>query len=225
MKACLLVHGFTGSPYEIQPLAEALRRHDYVVELPVLAGHGIDEDLQDVYWTDWIDSAETVLQKMVGEYEEINIIGFSMGSLIATYLSTVYPVAKLVLISPAIYYIQYRQLFENMSKAIRDKFMESLDDDVKEYIRHTTNTPMKSIIGFHSLSKELTPYLAKVTVPTLILQGRQDLVVDPESAKRAYDMIETQEKQLLFLDKSPHIMCYGEESEDVNQFVVDFLQA
>ncbi|WP_176719876.1 alpha/beta hydrolase [Desulfuribacillus alkaliarsenatis] len=224
MKACLLIHGFTGSPYEIEPLAEALRQEGYAVEMPILAGHGHDEDLQDVCWTDWISSAEQALKPMVGKYEEINIVGFSMGSLIATYLSTQYPVARLVLLSPAIYYINYRQLFENMSVAIKKRFKDSLSDEFKQYVAKATNTPLRSVIDFRRLTQQLSPYLEQVSVPTLILQGKKDMLVEPDSARHAYEAIKSPDKKLLFLENSPHIMCRGEEHELVNEYVIDFLK-
>ena len=224
MKACLLIHGFTGSPFEIEPLAEALRQQGYVVVAPVLAGHGVDEDLLDVCWTDWIRSAENALKPMLGKYEEIHIVGFSMGTLIAAYLSTQYPITKLVLLSPAIYFINYRQLFENMSIAIKNKFQGSISEEFKRYMQKATNTPLRSVIDFRRLAKHLTPYLEQITVPTLILQGKKDVLVEPDSAERAYDVIQSQDKKLIFLENSQHIMCHGEESELVNQYVIDFFQ-
>ena len=224
LKACLLIHGFTGSPYEIEPLTKALQAQGYAVEVPVLAGHGCDEDLQDVCWTDWIASAENALQTMVGKYEEIYVIGFSMGSLIAAYLSTKYPVAKLVLLSPAIFYINYRQLFSNMSEAIKKKFIDSISQEFRVYIEKATNTPLRSVVDFRRLSQQLTPFLSKIEIPTLILQGKKDVVVKPESGEHVFQEIKSPYKKLIFLDQSPHIMCHGEESKAVNRYVIEFLQ-
>ena len=224
MKACLLIHGFTGSPFEIKPLAEALSQQGYVVETPVLAGHGMDEDLLDVCWTDWIRSAENALKPMLGKYEEINVVGFSMGTLIAAYLSTQYPVTKLVLLSPAIYFINYRQLFENMSVAIKNKFEGSISEELKFYMQKATNTPLRSVIDFRRLTKHLTPYVEQITVPTLILHGKMDALVEADSAQQAYEVIKSEDKKLIFLEKSQHIMCHGEESGLINQYVIDFFQ-
>ncbi|OEH86826.1 hypothetical protein BHU72_00735 [Desulfuribacillus stibiiarsenatis] len=227
MKACLLIHGFTGSPFEIEPLAEALRQQGYIVETPVLAGHGHDEDLQDVYWTDWIQSAEDALREMIERYETVYLIGFSMGALISAYLSTKYPVKKLVLLSPAIYCINYKQLFCTMSEAIKKKFagdkIEGLASELKKYLQKATNTPIRSVIHFRQLAEQLTPSFAYVTAPTLIIQGHKDVIVEPSSATKAYETIQSVDKKLVFLDLSPHIVCHGEESELVNQHVIEFL--
>ncbi|KPD00014.1 hypothetical protein LR69_01687 [Geobacillus sp. BCO2] len=40
MIGCLCIHGFTGSPEEVAPLADYLReRTDWVIETPTLPGH------------------------------------------------------------------------------------------------------------------------------------------------------------------------------------------
>ena len=36
----LLVHGFTGSPISLRPLAELLSQRGFAIELPLLPGHG-----------------------------------------------------------------------------------------------------------------------------------------------------------------------------------------
>jgi carboxylesterase len=63
MKGCLLIHGFTGSPYEISPLAKYLEAHtDWLIGTPTLAGHGSEKaSLKDSSWKDWIASAEEEL--------------------------------------------------------------------------------------------------------------------------------------------------------------------
>ena len=50
----LVLHGFTGSPHSMRPLAECLANRGYSVELPLLPGHGTAlEDLVPTRWSDW----------------------------------------------------------------------------------------------------------------------------------------------------------------------------
>ena len=39
-RGVLCLHGLTGTPFEVRPLAEALGTAGYTVEVPLLAGHG-----------------------------------------------------------------------------------------------------------------------------------------------------------------------------------------
>src|SRR5687767_14302407 len=50
----LVVHGFTGNPQSMRPLAEAFAAAGFTVELPLLPGHGtVIEDMIPTRWADW----------------------------------------------------------------------------------------------------------------------------------------------------------------------------
>jgi carboxylesterase len=50
----LVLHGFTGNPVSMRPLAEACAKEGFTVELPRLPGHGTSvEDLMTTGWADW----------------------------------------------------------------------------------------------------------------------------------------------------------------------------
>src|SRR4051812_50156606 len=58
-RGVLCLHGFTGTPFEVRPLAEALAGHGFTVIAPALAGHcGTVEELARTRWPDWLASAE-----------------------------------------------------------------------------------------------------------------------------------------------------------------------
>ena len=59
----LVLHGFTGSPVSMRPLAEALADAGFAVELPALPGHGTAiEDMVETGWDDWLTEAERALE-------------------------------------------------------------------------------------------------------------------------------------------------------------------
>jgi carboxylesterase len=100
-RGVLCLHGITGTPFEVRPIAEALGRAGYSVEAPLLAGHGSTlAALAGSTWTDWLGSAERALdalQARVGG-RPVALCGFSMGGLLALRLARLYPerVAALV---------------------------------------------------------------------------------------------------------------------------------
>jgi esterase/lipase len=54
-RGVLCLHGFTGTPFEVRPLAEALAGRGFTVIAPVLAGHcGTVADLACTRWPDWL---------------------------------------------------------------------------------------------------------------------------------------------------------------------------
>ena len=55
----LVLHGFTGNPQSMRPLAEALAQEGYTVELPLWPGHGTAiEDMIPTRWSDYAGQAE-----------------------------------------------------------------------------------------------------------------------------------------------------------------------
>ena len=95
MKGCLIIHGYTGGPYEVEPLATYLNEQtDWDIVVPTLPGHGEMLALEDVSHKTWLQAAEDALEKLKEKYEEVYIIGFSMGGMIAAYLAAKFKVDK-----------------------------------------------------------------------------------------------------------------------------------
>ena len=77
---CLLIHGFTGAPTEMQPLGEFLANQGYTVLGPRLAGHGTQiEDMNRMNWGDWSNSVLDAWHLLKPLTTEIFLIGLSMG--------------------------------------------------------------------------------------------------------------------------------------------------
>lgn len=223
MLGSLLIHGFTGSPEEIQPLHYELEQKGFQVMAPILKGHcGERRDLKQACWQDWVESAESGLQELFEQNQKVIIVGFSMGGLIAAHLASRYPVDRLVLLSPAMYAPNYQQILQDIRESIRNK-EGILTERMMDYIQKFMNTPIKTIRQFRLLVKNLSKDLPNVNVPTLIIHGNRDDVVHPRSAKHIYDSISSDEKRLYYLPRSKHIICHDEEAEDVKNLVTSFL--
>ncbi|HWP35016.1 MAG TPA: alpha/beta fold hydrolase, partial [Thermodesulfobacteriota bacterium] len=60
--AALLLHGFTGDPWEVAPLVAPLAAAGFRVEAPRLPGHdGRPESLAAATWRDWHAAARQAL--------------------------------------------------------------------------------------------------------------------------------------------------------------------
>ena len=61
----VLIHGFTGSPFEMELLAAAFNAEGYGVEVPLLVGHGTTlSDLMEVQPQQWIDSLDALITRL-----------------------------------------------------------------------------------------------------------------------------------------------------------------
>jgi len=226
MIGCLLIHGFTGAPYEVEPLAEYLQeRTDWLISVPTLPGHGEPGSLKGVRYQEWIDYAEAELKKLFETCGTVYVIGFSMGGLITSFLAANYPVDKLVLLSAAAYYINPRQLAVDIKKIISDSFRGNLQENelFHRYKRKITETPLAATVQFRRLVSFVKPLLNQVKVPTLIAQGECDGIVPPKSAEYLYQTIGANQKKLTYIKDSKHHICHCEERNALFSQVLDFL--
>ena len=97
----VLVHGITGTPTEMRPLARHLQQLGYRVDRPLLAGHG--EGYQEILastWRDWLASVRSSVERMAAATSQVVVIGLSAGGLLGVLLAEEQPcVSGLALLS------------------------------------------------------------------------------------------------------------------------------
>lgn len=86
--AVLLIHGLTGTPAEMKPIAKRLTKQGFSVMCPALAGHcRAESDLRKSRWQDWYASIEQAFEALKAEHEEVFVSGLSIGALLAIKLA------------------------------------------------------------------------------------------------------------------------------------------
>ncbi len=98
----VLIHGFTGSPSEMQLLAESLNAEGYGVEVPLLVGHGTTlKALMGVHPQQWVAPLDALITRLLSEGQSVVVGGLSLGSILSLQLALRYPQIKaLLLYSP-----------------------------------------------------------------------------------------------------------------------------
>jgi carboxylesterase len=85
----VLVHGFTGTPYEVRYLGEQIVRAGYSVRAPLLPGHGTTiADLDRTTWEDWAEAVNRAVDAMRVRCPRVAVIGQSLGGLLALHLAS-----------------------------------------------------------------------------------------------------------------------------------------
>lgn len=227
MKGCLIIHGYTGGPYEVEPLAQYLQKHtDWHINVPVLPGHGEKLALEDVTHEAWIETAEDTLKQMYEICEEVYVIGFSMGGMIAAYLAANYDVDRLVLLATARKYICFRRLSSYIGRLIGVRFSGNLDED-KLYTHYKSKikmVPFRANIEFMRLVNETKQYLSDVHSPVLIAQGQRDMIVPARSAYYLDKEISSEHKEVILFEQSKHLICLGNDKQILNKKILNFLK-
>ena len=73
------IHGFTGSPYEMRHLGDALARTGATVRGLLLPGHGTSvDDLERTDWQDWASAVEREIDAMFRRCRTVAAVGQSL---------------------------------------------------------------------------------------------------------------------------------------------------
>ncbi|WP_240419632.1 alpha/beta hydrolase [Paenibacillus periandrae] len=212
---CLMLHGFTGGPYELTPLAAYLTEQGTVCHVPTLPGHDPElSTLGETNWHDWLEAAAMEASSLTAQYGEIDLVGFSMGGLISAYIANRYPIRRLVLLNAAVFYFSPYRFMRELVRRIQM-------DDWSNWGK-VRRTPLKATRQFIMLNKQMRPELPMIKVPTLIAQGEQDGIIHPKSAHYLFNQLQG-EKEIEFFPEARHMICLEPGAQAVFHSVERFL--
>lgn len=101
-RALLVLHGFSSSPAVYRLLIPQLKNYDAII-CPVLTGHAQSIDaFSQSSASQWVDSASNACDALIKEYKTVDVLGLSLGGLLACQLSQRYPINHLYLLAPAL---------------------------------------------------------------------------------------------------------------------------
>jgi carboxylesterase len=215
-RGCLLLHGFTGGPFEVEPLADYLRDQGYACRVPSLPGHDPELlELGHVSWRDWLDAAAAEAYEMSRMYETLDVVGFSMGGLLSAYVANRLPIRRLVMLNAAAIYFSPLRLIRDLSDRVRAHDWE--------HWGRIKRVPLPATLQFMKLAQYARKQeLGRVVVPTLIAQGQRDQIVHPRSARYIYDRLQG-DKELVYFPQSRHMLCFEPDAPELFRTVGRFL--
>lgn len=233
-EAFLLIHGYTGYPGELVSIAGALYARGYDVFCPRLPGMGTTSyDFQNTGAKDWMGLSENALLLLMGSYAKVHILAHSMGCLIAMILSTRYDVASLILQSPALKFrnkVRFVTFGSYFKRTVRNVDWKS----DPSYHLHYEGAPKDDLyLGVHywshffpvqyremmKLVKKAKSRLYDIDVPTLVLMGTEDPVVEPSSVS----LFETRIRKglkVVMIKGGTHMLFY-DRSEKCEQMAIN----
>jgi carboxylesterase len=180
----LVLHGFTGNPQSVRPLAEAAARAGHGVEMPLLSGHGTAmEDLLPTRWSDWSADAEAAYDELAARSERVVVAGLSMGGSLTCWLASRHPgIAGIVCVNPATQAAaEVREFIEGLV-ASGEEVMPGIGSDVADpdvVESAYDGTPLRPVLSLFEAANDLHPALSRITCPLLLLTSPQDHVVPP----------------------------------------------
>ncbi len=180
----LVLHGFTGNPQSIRPLADGFVAAGHTVEMPLLPGHGTRvEDMLDTSWADWSAAAEAAFESLAARTEQQVVAGLSMGGSLTCWLATRHPDLRgIICVNPATQVPPgMRELVQAMVDG-GDDVMDGIGSDVADPGSPESaypETPLRPLLSLFAAAEQVGADLEQVTCPVLLFTSPQDHVVPP----------------------------------------------
>lgn len=222
-----LSHGFTATSSEVRPLAQALFAAGYTVAGPLLPGHGTTlEDLNRTSWQDWVAGGEEVYQRLTARCEQVFLGGESMGALTALYLASEHPEAAGVLAyAPAVKLklSNWDRLKLYVSAPLLPDIAKRVWEPEPGWQGYPAN-PLRAAVQLLQMEKEVRSRLPRIRQPVLVVQGRLDDAIAPESGQIICEGVQSTVTEIHWMEHSGHTVVLGREFEDVVNLTLRFLQ-
>lgn len=234
---CLLIHGFTGTPYEMRFVGERLHAAGYSVNVVRLAGHTTDvEDLARCARSDWYASVNDGLAELMRHCRQCVAIGLSLGSLLALRLAIDRPdaVGALVLLSSALvlanpWPARVGRLLHPLVPLLprRWQYVHKGASDIADAAARAMHPgyramPLRGILELAALQREVRRALPNARQPALIIHAAQDHtapLINVNVLERALPSV----RRTVVLERSFHVLTVDAEKELVAQEIEQFL--
>ncbi|MHB8437562.1 MAG: alpha/beta hydrolase [Acidimicrobiales bacterium] len=227
-KGVLVLHGFTGNPQSMRPLAQALAAEGYTVDLPLLPGHGtVVEDMMRTRWNDWIRAAEDAFKALSARCSSVAIAALSMGGALSCSLAENHPeIAGLALVNPLVE--PPAESFRDVMRGLLDEGIELApgvgSDIAKEGSVELAylGTPVAAALSLFEGVDGVAAALGDIRCPVLLLSSRNDHVVPSSSG----DLLESSVSgpfERIWLERSYHVATLDHDAPLLERSVVEFM--
>ena len=190
-RAVLLLHGFTGSPWEVRLLGEALAARGFLVHAPRLPGHGsTPEAMEGIGWADWVSAAESAFDELAKAHRHVSVVGLSMGALLGVIVAArrVDQVRGLVLLAPVarlrapaarLLRLVRKTALPRLLPAWLEKRTIDLElDDERAAAPILPRYPLASVLDLFRVQDLAEALAPQVRCPALLIAAASDHVVD-----------------------------------------------
>lgn len=246
--AVLLIHGLTGSPFEMKYLAKKLHRSGFTVKGPCLAGHGETlKSLKATCWQDWYKTVYETFKELKKEYKTVSVSGLCMGALLALYLAfdvgnevsstsllstTIFydgwSMPRCSFLLPICYYPPLRYFYsykEREPYGIKDERMrKQIALILKENSVAYSNFPAQSMHELFKLIKITKRIIPKVKVPTLILHALEDDLASIKNADYVEEHIGSSKVRKIYVKDSYHMLILDKQKDLVAEETIKFFK-
>ncbi|HOX42147.1 MAG TPA: alpha/beta fold hydrolase [Myxococcota bacterium] len=236
-RGVLLLHGFTGTPFELRALGERLAAEGYRVSAPLLPGHGLTPAaMQATGPADWLAGAARGLDGLRARCERVAVVGLSLGSLLAIELAASRPadVAAVGLLAtpywpaPRLAALLLLYGFTPAARLWPEFPKPAGHDEVLDPAQKGRNPayPVLPMLAGRKLRghiRRVRGLVPRVRCPALVIHGQQDRLVLPAGARRLARRLGSARVWQRYLPGSAHLVTLDRERAALEDCVAAFL--
>jgi carboxylesterase len=250
-KGVLLIHGLTGAPSEMRPVARRLHRAGFGVSAPQLAGHGEDERaLLKTTWRDWLGSIHDAYQRLAAQVDEVYVAGICAGGALGLALCAEVPEIKgaaaysmtfeydgwnmprFAVAAPVIQFVANLPLVRRLSweetypYGLKDLRLRELASRAPDTLIEGSidRLPLGALYEMYRLARHVERAGPEIRTPTLIVHAREDDMADLRNAFRLREALGGPTR-LEVLEDSYHMVHVDKERSRVGDMTAAFFGA
>ncbi len=209
-----LVHGFSGSPYDLSELGKYLSEHNINACGVLLAGHGGDYAVfAPTGHREWWQSVKLEIDRYQGDYQHIILMGYSFGSNLVMDIACRYPelAEGVICMSPSVFIRKHNRV--RFLNAVFSLFTDHVDkrkmrrDRRALYEaggRHITVSTHGLSSFFEFIDNYTKRQLPLFSAPILLIHSRDDYASNPRSSEYIFEKIASTDKELFMINEFEH---------------------
>ncbi|HLH75181.1 MAG TPA: alpha/beta fold hydrolase [Candidatus Binataceae bacterium] len=233
----LLIHGLTGTPYEMRHLGERLSAAGLRCLGVRLAGHGQSPQvLGATNHHNWYQSVVQGCERLRGFGDPIVVVGQSAGAVLAARLAIEQraAVSAVALLAPAFLLPRWQRLalyFIGQAGPWASRiYLHSAGADIHDGAARQIHPsmelmPLGAALSLSQLAAQVRPRLSRLVQPVLLIHSRNDHVCPfAQNVDLVMGSVGTRNKRLVVLGESYHVVSVDTERERVALELIDFVR-
>lgn len=228
----LFVHGFTASPAEMRPMAEAFAtRSNWRSKGILLPGHGARiEDMQAARGEDWIGAVQRACSELEKECQHVFVCGLSLGATLACHAalrrSSSSRLTGLILMAPAFGVTLKRTIGLHLMRPIRNlrnKGQRAADYFLDHRLYSHLHTPLNLAVDVLRLGGEAASRLEELReLPVLLFAGELESTVSLDKIRAS--ALANPWIRFVRLPRSRHILTMEPDRETMFETSARFVE-
>jgi carboxylesterase len=245
--AILLLHGLTGSPFEMHQYGKMLSNEGYDVYCPILPGHCEDsEGLKGHTWQEWKNFTLAQFDDLASRYKHVYISGLCLGAVLGLAiaeerknvsgiigLSTTlfldgWAMPWYMFLAPVCLYSIFKMFYlfpETDTRGIKCEHVRKKIAKMQEKSGGALDCyPMLCVAELLKISSFVRKRIKRVDAPIMLIHSLEDDLTSVKSAEFVFNNISSKNKTLIKLENSYHVITLDNEKKLVAEKTFNFIE-